>query len=125
MNSSEKCICKGDKRLIFACSGAADVGELADRTARKLSKAGIGKMYCLAGLGAHVPGIVKTTEEAEDILIIDGCPVACAKKSAEAAGINSFKYVLATESGMEKGKTPASEENIAKLSDICMKTIAG
>ncbi|MBT4482837.1 MAG: zinc-binding protein, partial [Candidatus Latescibacteria bacterium] len=38
--------------LIFPCSGAADVGEISDQIARKLTRDGIGKMFCLAGVGA-------------------------------------------------------------------------
>ena len=40
--------CGGGPRLIFACSGASDVGEIADRAARKLSREGVGKMYCIS-----------------------------------------------------------------------------
>jgi uncharacterized metal-binding protein len=39
--------------LVFPCSGGSDVGELADRGARKLSQAGTAQMYCLAGIGAR------------------------------------------------------------------------
>ena len=50
-------LCSGGPKLIFACSGAADVGEISDRAARKLSKDGIGAMFCLAGVGGRIePG---------------------------------------------------------------------
>jgi hypothetical protein len=32
-------VCSGGPKLIFACSGAADVGEIADKAARKLTAA--------------------------------------------------------------------------------------
>ncbi|MFH1550779.1 MAG: hypothetical protein ABIH04_09485 [Planctomycetota bacterium] len=32
--------CSGAPRLIFACSGAADVGTIADQAARKLARKG-------------------------------------------------------------------------------------
>jgi len=44
--------CTGGVRLIYSCSGAADVGEVADKLARKLSKSGIGNMFCLPVIGA-------------------------------------------------------------------------
>jgi uncharacterized metal-binding protein len=66
-------VCCGGPRLIFACSGAADVGEIADRAGRELTKNGLGKMFCLAGVGGRVGGIMKTTESADKILAIDGC----------------------------------------------------
>jgi uncharacterized metal-binding protein len=84
------CSCSAGPNLIFSCSGAADVGELADRAARKLTKNGIGKMFCLAGIGGQVSGIVKTTEAASSILAIDGCALECAKKSLEIAGFTKL-----------------------------------
>ena len=101
--------------MIFACSGAADVGEIADRAARELTKNGLGKMFCLAGVGGRVGGIMKKTGEASDILAIDGCELDCAKSTLEQAGFGRFKHLRLTDLGMEKGKTPATEENIVKV----------
>ena len=47
--SEANCCAKGANTLIFSCSGAADVGEIADRAARKLTRERMGKMFCLAG----------------------------------------------------------------------------
>jgi len=106
--------CSGGPTLIFACSGAADVGEIADRAARKLTKDGVGKMFCLAGIGGRVPGIMKTTESASKILAIDGCDLDCVKKCLQLAGFSKFEHLRLTDLGMEKGKCPATEEKIAK-----------
>jgi len=107
--------CSGGPKLIFACSGAADVGEIADRAARQMAKDGIGKMFCLAGIGGRVDGIIKTTQEASQILTIDGCGLDCAKKSLELAGFSDFKHLQLTELDMEKGKTAVTEQTIAKV----------
>ncbi len=108
-------VCKGGPKLIFACSGAADVGEIADRAARKMAKEGAGKMFCTAGLGGRVGGILKTTEAASDILAIDGCPLNCVKASLEQAGFKDFKHLQLADLGLEKGKSPASSENVEKV----------
>ena len=79
MNLNKSCNCSLAPKLIFSCSGAADVGEIADHAARKLSRKGAGKMFCLAGIGGKVSSIVKSTEAAQAILAIDGCPMNCAK----------------------------------------------
>lgn len=102
-------------RLIFSCSGAADVGELADRAARSLTRDGHGKMFCLAGIGGRVSGIMKTTEAAVSILAIDGCPLDCAKKSLEEAGFKKVNHLRLSELGFEKGQTLVTEANIAKV----------
>ena len=79
--SSPTPCCDPASTLIFACSGAADVGEIADHAARKLSREGAGKMYCLAGVGGRVEGILKNTKAAEALLVLDGCPLHCAKNT--------------------------------------------
>ena len=115
MEDNKKNVCSAAPTLIFACSGAADVGAIADRAARKLTADGAGKMYCLAGIGGRVPGILKTTEEAEKILAIDGCPLDCTKLSLEETGFTEFEHMKVTDLGLEKGKSPATDENIATV----------
>ncbi len=107
--------CCGGTRLIFACSGASDVGAIADQAARKLAKEGIGKMYCLAGVGGRVSGIMKTTEAADGILVIDGCPLDCAKHCLEQAGFKKFEHLQLAEMGFEKGKSNVDDAAIAKV----------
>jgi len=117
--------CCGGTRLIFACSGAADVGAIADQAARKLTKEGVGKMFCLAGVGGRISGIMKTTEAADKILVIDGCPLDCAKQCLEQAGFTKFEHLQLAKIGFEKGKTPVSDEAVAKAAAKGKEMIAG
>ncbi|MBN1456224.1 MAG: putative zinc-binding protein [Sedimentisphaerales bacterium] len=107
--------CSGGPKLVFACSGAADVGAIADQAARKMTKDGAGKMFCLAGIGGRVGGIMKMTESAERILAIDGCTLNCVKNSLEQAGFDKFDHLQLADMGMEKGSSPVTEKNIAKV----------
>ncbi|HYW79355.1 MAG TPA: putative zinc-binding protein [Thermoguttaceae bacterium] len=109
------CGCCAAPKLIFACSGAADVGQLSDLAARKLTAEGVGKMFCLAGIGGRVSGIMATTEAATAILAIDGCPLDCARKTLEEAGFTRFEHERLSDLGMEKGKTPATPELVDKV----------
>lgn len=109
------CSCGGVPKLIFACSGGADVGALADQAARKMTKDGAGRMFCLAGIGGRVSGIMKSTEAAGKILAIDGCPLNCAKKTLEEAGFSEFAHLNLSEAGFQKGESPVNEENIATV----------
>ena len=68
--------------LVYACSGGANVAEVADRAARELMFAGCGSMFCLAGLGAGIPDMIQTAQDADLNLVLDGCPVDCAKKTS-------------------------------------------
>jgi uncharacterized metal-binding protein len=112
MSAGKECACSAAPKLIFACSGAADVGAVADQAARKLTREGVGKMYCLAGIGGRVPGIMKTTEAASKVLAIDGCPISCARNTLVQAGIKGFDHLSVSDLGLEKGKTPVTEASI-------------
>jgi uncharacterized metal-binding protein len=107
--------CAGGDTLIFACSGAADLGAVSDQAARRMTREGIGKMFCLTGIGGRVPGIMEKTKAASRVVAIDGCSLDCARKCLEVAGITGFKHLRITDLGMEKGKTPPTDEVVAKV----------
>lgn len=117
--------CSGGAKLIFACSGAADVGKISDLAARKLAEEGVGKMFCLAGIGGRVSGIMATTQGAQAILAIDGCPLHCARHTLEQAGFKKFEHLCLKDIGMEKGKTPATEQAVAKAAARGRTRLAG
>lgn len=114
MGQSCECGCGAAPKLVFACSGAADVGAVADQAARKMTRDGVGKMFCTVGIGGRVSGILKTTEAAAKILTIDGCPLNCAAKSLREAGFDGFETLQLSDLGMVKGETDVNAESIAK-----------
>lgn len=111
-DQKKSCSCKGGVTLIFPCSGAADVGEISDRAARGMMARGIGKMFCLAGIGGNISGMIASAKGAEKVLVIDGCGLDCAKKTMEQRGVESFIHMRLTDMDMEKSKSPASQERI-------------
>jgi uncharacterized metal-binding protein len=115
MNQKNDKICAGGPKLIFSCSGAADVGEISDRAARNMSREKAGKMFCLAGIGGHIPGIMKMTGTASKILAIDGCELDCVKNCLQQAGFDQFEHICVTDLGLEKGNTTINDENVAKV----------
>ncbi|MDM7998052.1 MAG: putative zinc-binding protein [Acidobacteriota bacterium] len=124
MSEDKTCACSAAPKLIFACSGAADVGALADQVARKLSRDGAGNMFCLAGIGGRVSGIMKSTEAASKILAIDGCSLSCARECLKNAGFSNFEHIQLADLGMKKGSTPVTDENIAKVYSISLEKLA-
>jgi len=114
---SESCACGGAPDLIFPCSGAADVGELADKAARKMTGDNRGRMYCLAGVGGRVKGILKMTGMAGSILAINGCQRECATHCLEQAGFEGFESVNITDLGFRKGRTDVDAETVAATAD--------
>lgn len=101
------------KPIVYACSGCSDAGELADRIARQLSREGGGEMSCLAGIGGRVKPLLNKGEQAQRILVIDGCPLNCARKTLELAGLNTFAHLQLHEIGLRKGNCPPNDERIA------------
>lgn len=109
--------------LIFACSGAADVGAIADQAARRLTQKGHGSMFCLAGIGGRVSGIMEKTEAATGILAIDGCPLVCAKNSLDQAGFSEFVHLELSSMGMPKGESPPDDDRIDRVVDRARQAI--
>ena len=101
--------------LVFVCSGAADVGELTDRAARQLRQHGLSAMSCLASVGARDPDIMFNADIAEQVLLIDGCPQACARRTFELAGLHRFVHFDLSEVELCKGKSPVTAERIQKV----------
>lgn len=124
MSEKTTCACATAPKLIFPCSGGSDVGELTDKAARKLTKDGKGRMYCLAGVGGRVSGIMATTESAADILVIDGCPLDCAKMTMEVAGFKNFNHLRISDIGMAKGSSPVTEDNVSKIAQEGAKLLS-
>jgi len=107
--------------LVFPCSGGGDAGEISDLAARKLSREKIASMFCLAGIGANIDSFVAVANEAEKILVIDGCPLRCASKTLERSKINNFKSFIVTDLGLQKGSIQINDKN---LDLICNKAKA-
>jgi len=98
----EKCLCEPSEILIFPCSGGSNVGQIANQAGVKLTQDGMGRFFCLAGIGGHVSGMIESTKAGKVIVAIDGCPVQCAKKTLEHAGFKIDEYVEITSMGIEK-----------------------
>ncbi|MBI4804345.1 MAG: putative zinc-binding protein [Desulfovibrio sp.] len=101
------CCSQNGEVMLLACSGGSNVGQLTNQAAVELTREGFGKMYCLAGVGAKLKGFVKATGEAPEILVLDGCPVGCAKAIMENAGLPMGAYMVVTELGIDKVKDRA------------------
>ncbi len=112
MMSDKKCDCeKKSPKVVFACSGAADVGELTDLVARKLNKNKLAQMKCLAFVGAGIPQMIDSVKNS-DCLVIDGCNLDCGKLTMERNGLASFTHLRLSDLGYVKGSSPAEEHRI-------------
>ena len=121
----EKCLCQPSEILIFPCSGGSNVGQIANEAGVRLTQNGMGKMFCLAGVGGHVSGMIESTKAGKMLVAIDGCPVACARKTLEHAGFNVNEYLLVTDLGIDKNHdlTPHPSD-VAKVANHLADRIA-
>lgn len=103
--ADEKKCCEGDVRIVLACSGGSNVGQITNEVAKKLDEAGEAKFFCLAGVGGRISGMVDSVKGSDRVLVLDGCPVACAKKCVDGALIEGYEYLIVTELGIEKKHT--------------------
>ena len=98
----EECTCEASEVLMFPCSGGSNCGQIANQVAIELNEDNVGKIYCLAGIGAHENVMLDITRAARRVVAIDGCSVACAKKTIEHAGIAVTDWICVTEEGVAK-----------------------
>ncbi|NWF93095.1 MAG: putative zinc-binding protein [Syntrophaceae bacterium] len=121
----EKCLCEPSEILIFPCSGGSNVGQIANQAGVKLTQEGTGRLFCLAGIGGHVSGMIESTKAGKIIVAIDGCPVACAKKTLEHAGFHIDEYVEVMELGIEKNHDfNLNQADVQKVVNLLTSRIA-
>jgi uncharacterized metal-binding protein len=113
----------GKTVLLYACSGGANVAEVADRAVRELMFDGEGTMFCLAGVAAGIPHMVETAKAADLNVVLDGCPLDCAKKIFDNAGVTNYVQIKVTDLGIEKVKGVRAEDmhvatTIAKAKEV-------
>jgi uncharacterized metal-binding protein len=111
-NANQKgCLCVSGEKIVIACSGACDLGQVTDIVARKLRDNKVFKMNCPAAIGADVTPTIEAFKAA-NLLMLDGCAVDCGKKILDKAEITNYQYIRMTDLGYVKGQTPVTDEVI-------------
>lgn len=105
MDKNSSCNCGSDepKTVIFACAGQSNVGQISNEAGIALADTGRGTYACTAGIAANISGIMASAREADEVIVIDGCPQECAHKILRNAGITPGQYIVVTEIGIQKG----------------------
>jgi uncharacterized metal-binding protein len=123
---TEKCLCEPNEVIIFSCAGSSNVGQIANQAAIKLAQGGIGRYFCLAGIGGHVSGMIESTKAGKMLIAIDGCPVGCAKKTLEHTGFSTGEYVQVTDLGVEKNHMfNLDPADVERVSDHIISLVSG
>jgi uncharacterized metal-binding protein len=103
--------------MILPCSGASSVGQLSHMAAAALSREGAGRMYCLAGIGAGLEPFLAAAQQAERLIVVDGCRTACGRSILEKAGIDCRNHLVITDLGIarEDGLQAAPDSGALQL----------
>jgi uncharacterized metal-binding protein len=121
MTENVKCGCSAANIAIFPCVGASNVGQLSNKIAIELDKKEIGNLMCTVGIGARAPGLMKSAEASDRIIVIDGCPVSCANKTLELAGFKVDRHIVISELGIKKTKDRDLKDD--EVSEALEKTL--
>jgi uncharacterized metal-binding protein len=101
---------------IASCSGASNTGKFADDVSRRLAAAGEANMICLAKVAIGDQALIHNIKNRNtEILVLDGCPFNCAEIILGREGITNIIHLHTTDFGIEKGKTPYSDEKADEI----------
>lgn len=110
------------KRIIFPCAGQANTGQLTNLAALQLTEEGYGSIACVALLAIGAESLVANAMKANEVVILDGCPMLCAKKIAGAQGVAAGQHMVMTELGITKGPSKSyTTDDIEKIVAACWK----
>ena len=120
------CECSAEEITFLPCSGGSNCGQIANQVAVKLTEEGLGNIYCLAGIGAHIEGMIESVRSAKRIVAMDGCSVACARKTIEHAGIAVTDWICITDEGVAKThEFKLASEDIELIARRAKELLAG
>ena len=124
MTETPTCTCGQNekKRIIIPCSGVANVGQITNLASIQLAEEGYGSPACVALLATGAESLVAGARGADEVLILDGCPVLCAKKIADAQNVPVAQHIVVTDLGIEKGPSQSyMADDVEKVVSACWK----
>lgn len=78
--------------VVYACSGCSSAAQLANHVAVRLDRTGAAEMSYIAGVGGDVPHLLKTALSGRPIVVLDGCPLECARHCLQRHGIEPTQH---------------------------------
>ncbi len=126
MADTPTCTCGQNekKRLIFPCAGQANTGQITNLAAIQLTEEGFGSIACVALLAIGSEGLVTSAKRVDEVVILDGCPMICAKKIADAQGVPVAQHLVVTELGLCKGPSKSySGDDIEMVVSACWEGV--
>jgi uncharacterized metal-binding protein len=91
-----------DLPLVYSCSGCSSAAQMANDLAVRLDRERHAEMSCIAGVGADVGPLVETATSGRPMLVVDGCPLECARNSLEQHDVTPDRHVNLAKRGVPK-----------------------
>lgn len=90
--------------LVYACSGASNLGQLSNEVAIRLDRAGLAEMSCAEAVGIEADPPYAAARSGRPVIAISGCPLACAKRLLTEHGVEVTHSVQLENRGVLKAK---------------------
>ncbi|WP_459193249.1 putative zinc-binding protein [Halosimplex sp. J119] len=91
-----------DLPLVYSCSGCSSAAQMANDLAVRLDRERLAEMSCIAGVGGDVAPLVDTATSGRPTVVIDGCPLECARKCLDDHGVTPDHHVNLAKEGVPK-----------------------
>jgi len=115
-----------DLPLVYSCSGCSSAAQMANDLAVRLDREEHAEMSCIAGVGGDVAPLVNTATSGRPMLVVDGCPLECARKSLESHDVTPDRHVNLAERGVPKEyHTDYDDEQAEALYDDLVQAVEG
>lgn len=88
--------------LVYSCSGCSSSAQLANALAVRLDRERIAEMSCIVGIGGGVESLLKVARSRRSMIVLDGCPLHCAKRCIEREGISPDVHIDLSRHGVRK-----------------------
>lgn len=117
--------------LVYSCSGCSSAAQLANHVALQLDRRGVAEMSCIAGVGGDVPQLMKTARSGRPIVVLDGCPLICARSCLARHGIEPTRHYQLQQYGVKRkphedfDREQAADVLARVANDLAEKHLAG
>ena len=90
--------------LVYACSGASNLGQLTNEIAIRLDRAGLAEMSCAEAIGIEASPPYAAALSGQPVITISGCPLACADRLLAGHGVEVTHSIQLENRGVQKAK---------------------
>jgi len=90
--------------LVYACSGASNLGQLTNEIAIRLDQNGLAEMSCAEAVGIEAGQPYAAALSGRPVIAISGCPLACADRLLTEHGVEITHSVQLENRGVSKAK---------------------